>query len=220
MLRRWFVAMMARTRLLFMVAFCFSLFLYNPGCRTHRNQNQQSLLKDTMDAMKYQALLQEHEEKYNHYTSSLRKQILHLKNALREKRHVQKSVQQAAIIHPMELEETHISNSELEVYLHKQLHHMKSHESVNISNEYAVVPSESFTLHNVYQLETGLTRYPMRKTLPMDVAGALEAALHILNGPKDKDDPQYRRIYSPRDFFEGEITLDGYLQFILEFFYS
>lgn len=211
MLRRWFVAMMARTRLLIVVTFCFLLFLYNPGCRIHRNQNQQILLKGTMDDVKYQTLLQEHEEQYHHYTSSLRKQIFHLKNALREKRNLQKSVQQAAIMHPMELEETHKSNSELEVYLHKQLHHMKSHESVNIPNEYSVVPFESFTLHNVYQLETGLTRHPVRKTLPMDVAGALEAALHILNGPKDKDDPQHRKIYSPRDFFEGEITLDGYI---------
>lgn len=197
------MAMMARTRLLIMALFCFALFLYNPDCR---NQNQHILFKETMDDLKFQALLQEHEEQFHHYTASLRKQIFHLKYALREKRHLQKSVQQAAIMHPVELEETHKSNSELQVFLHKQLHHMKSHVGVNIPNEYAVVPFESFTLHSVYHLETGLTRHPVRKTLPMDVAGALEAALHILNGPKDKDDPQYRKIYSPHDFFEGEIT--------------
>lgn len=206
MLKRWFVAMMARTRLLIMVTFCFTLFLYNPDCKTHRNQNQQILLKQIMDDMKYQALLQEHEEQYHHYTASLRKQIFHLKYALREKRHLQQSVQQAALMHPMELEETHQSNSELEAFLHKQLHRMKSHIGLNVSNEYAVVPFESFTLHSVYQLETGLTKHPVRKTLRMDLAGALEAALHILNGPKDKDDPEDRTIYSPRDFFEGEIT--------------
>lgn len=213
MLKRWFVAMMSHTRLLIMVAFCFTLFLYNPDCRTHRNQNHQILLKESMDDMKYQALMQEHEEKYYHYTASLRKQILHLKYALREKRRLQKFVQHTAIINPVELKETHKSNSELEVFFQKQLHHMKSHGGVNISNEYAVVPFESFTLHSVYQLETGLTRHPVWKTLEMDVAGALEAALHILNGSKDNDDPQNRKTYSPRDFFEGEITFVTFKSF-------
>lgn len=208
MLKRWFVAIMGRKRLLLMVAFCFTLFLYNPDCRTHQNHNQQILLKETMNEVKYQALLQEHEEQYHHYTASLRKQIFHLKNAFEQKRHLQKSVQQAAVMHPTELEKTHKSNSELAVFFQEQLHRVKSHVGVNIPNEYAVVPSESFTLHSVYQLETGLTRHLVRKTLRMDVAGALEAALHILNAPKDKDDPRYRRMYSPRDFFEGEMTFD------------
>ncbi|XP_017322835.1 chondroitin sulfate N-acetylgalactosaminyltransferase 1 [Ictalurus punctatus] len=189
MLKRWLVAMMARTKLLIMVAFCFTLFLYNPDCRTRGNQHQQILLKKTMDDMKYQALLQEREEQHHHYTASLRKQIFHLKYALREKRLLQK-------------EETHNSHSELEVFLHKQLHRMKSQVGVTIPNEFAAVPYESFTLHNVYQLDTGLTKH-LRKTLRRDMAGALEAALHILNGPKDKDDPRFRKTYSPHDFFEG-----------------
>ncbi|GAA6077834.1 chondroitin sulfate N-acetylgalactosaminyltransferase 1 [Tachysurus ichikawai] len=203
MQKRWFVAMVARTKILIMVAFCLTLFLYKPDCRYRKNQNKQILLKVTMDDMKYQALLHEHEEKYRHYSARLRKQIFHLKYALREKRHLQRSMQQAAIMRPVELEETHKSNSELEVFLHKQLHRMKSNGSANIPNEHALVPFESFTLHSVYQLDTGLTRNPVQKTLRKDVAGALEAALHILNGPKDKDDPQYRKIYSPRDFIEG-----------------
>lgn len=207
MLKKLFMTMKARTRLLIIVAFCFTLFLYNPDCRTHKYQNQ-TLLIETTDGTKYQALLQEHEERYHHYTASLRKQIFHLKYALRQKRHLQKPVQQAALMHPIELEEIHKSNSELEAFFHKQLHRMKSHVGVNIPNEYAVVPSDSFTLHSVYQLETGFTRHPERKTLQMDVAGALEAALHTLNGPKDKDDPRYRKVYSPRDVFEGEITFD------------
>lgn len=211
MQKRWFVAMVARTKILIMVAFCLTLFLYKPDCRYRKNQNKQILLKVTMDDMKYQALLHEHEEKYRHYSARLRKQIFHLKYALREKRHLQRSMQQAAIMRPVELEETHKSNSELEVFLHKQLHRMKSNGSANIPNEHALVPFESFTLHSVYQLDTGLTRNPVQKTLRKDVAGALEAALHILNGPKDKDDPQYRKIYSPRDFIEGEITLDCHL---------
>ncbi|KAK3565741.1 hypothetical protein QTP86_015001 [Hemibagrus guttatus] len=203
MVKKWFIAMVARTKLLIMVAFCFTLFLYKPDCRNHKHQNQQILPKETMDDMKYQALLQEHEEKYHHYTASLRKQIFQLKYALKEKRYLQKSVQQAAVMHPVELEERSKSNSELEVFLHKQLHHMKSNVGANIPNEYAVVPFESFTLYSAYQLDTGLTRDPVRKTLRTDMVGALEAALHILNGPKDKDDPQYRKIYSPHDFFEG-----------------
>ncbi|KAI5094934.1 chondroitin sulfate N-acetylgalactosaminyltransferase 1, partial [Silurus meridionalis] len=202
MLKSWFVAMMARTKLLIIFAFCVALFLYNRDCRTHRNQNQQILLKNTMDDIKYQALLQEHEEQYHHYTASLRKQIMHLKNVLIEKRHLQ-SVQQAAIMHPKELEEKNKSNSELKMFLHQQMHRMKSNVSLNLPNEYAVVPFECFTLHSVYQLETGLTKHPVRKNLRQDIAGALEAALHILNGPKDKDDPQNRKMYSPRDFFEG-----------------
>ncbi|KAM9475465.1 chondroitin sulfate N-acetylgalactosaminyltransferase 1 [Clarias gariepinus] len=154
-----------------------------------------------MDDMKNQALLQEHEQQFQYYAASLRKQIIHLKSALRGKK--QKSLQQAAAMQTVELEESHTSNSELELFLHKQLHRMKSRVGLDIPNEYAAVPFESFTLHNIYHLDTGIMRHPVWKTIRRDVAGAIEAALHILNGPKDKDNPQYRKIYSPRDFFEG-----------------
>ncbi|TSL10169.1 Chondroitin sulfate N-acetylgalactosaminyltransferase 1 [Bagarius yarrelli] len=201
MLKRWLLAMMVRIRLLIMITFCFILFLYKPDCINHRKQH--ILPKEITNDMKHRASLQEHDEGYHLYTASLNKQIFHLKYALREKRHLQKSVQKAAIMHPVEVEITHKSNSELEMFLHKQLHRMKSNLSTNIPNEYAVVPFESFTLRSVCQLDTGLTKEPVRNTLRREVAGALEAALHILNGPKDKDDPQNRKTYSPRDFFEG-----------------
>ncbi|XP_062854329.1 chondroitin sulfate N-acetylgalactosaminyltransferase 1-like [Trichomycterus rosablanca] len=205
MLKRWSLATVARWRILLMVTFCFTFLLYFRNCRTQRNQNHQVLFMDLADDSRYQALLQEHEEQYEQYTTSLTKQILQLKKALQEKRHLQTSQRQGAVKHPAEVEEiVQTSNhNELEMFLQEQLRLAEIHVGTNLPNEYALVPFESFTLQKVFQLETGLTRHPVRSALQNDLAGALEVALRILNGPKDQDDPRHHRIYSPQDFFEG-----------------
>ncbi|XP_076859646.1 chondroitin sulfate N-acetylgalactosaminyltransferase 1 [Brachyhypopomus gauderio] len=202
MLTRWFIAMVTRKRLMLMVTFCLVLLLYFLTCTPRRNQKRPILFKGPADDMKYQTLLEEHDERYHHYTTSLAKQIFQLKKALSERtRQLQQSLKQTT---PLEMEELgQKSNSELDTFLHRQLQRAEIYAGTNLPNEYAVVPFESFTLQRVYQLETGLSRQPVKKALRQDLGGVLEVALHFLNGPRDRDDPQYRRIYSPRDFIEG-----------------
>lgn len=61
----------------------------------------------------------------------------------------------------------------------------------------------------VYQLETGLTRHPEERPARRDrrdeLIGAVETALHVLNGPQQHaDDTRPKHAYSPSDFIEGE----------------
>lgn len=61
----------------------------------------------------------------------------------------------------------------------------------------------------VYQLETGLTRHPEERPVRRDrrdeLIGAVETALHVLNGPQQRADSSRRKhAYSPSDFIEGE----------------
>uniref|UniRef100_A0A4W4F686 Hexosyltransferase n=1 Tax=Electrophorus electricus TaxID=8005 RepID=A0A4W4F686_ELEEL len=177
-------------RLMLLVTFCFVSLLYFLTCTQHRNQNHQTLFNGPEDGMKYQALLEEHDELYHHYTTSLAKQIFQLKKALRERRRqLQQSLEQTT---PLEMEELgRKSNLELEMFLQRQLYRAEIHLGTNLPNEYAVVPFESFTLQRVYQLETGLTQHPVQRALRQDLGGVLETALHILNGPRDRDDPQF-----------------------------
>lgn len=60
----------------------------------------------------------------------------------------------------------------------------------------------------VYQLETGLTRHPEERPVRRDrrdeLIGAVETALHVLNGPEQRADSSRRKhAYSPSDFIEG-----------------
>ncbi|XP_072538707.1 chondroitin sulfate N-acetylgalactosaminyltransferase 1-like [Salminus brasiliensis] len=204
MLKRWFLGMVVRRGPMLVVALWFVSLLYFMTCRPHGNQKHQ-MSKGTMDDMKYQALLQEHEEEYQHYARSLAQQIFQLTKALQERtRQLQKSLEQSAVMLPMELEELgKKSNSELEMFFKRQLRHAEINEGSKLPNEHALVPFESFSLNRVYQLESGLTRHPVQGTLRSDLGGALEAALHILNDPQKRNNSQYRRIYSPQEFFEG-----------------
>ena len=61
----------------------------------------------------------------------------------------------------------------------------------------------------VYQLETGLTRHPEERPARRDrrdeLVGAVETALHVLNGPQQHPDHgRPKHAYSPSDFIEGE----------------
>ncbi|KAI4879949.1 hypothetical protein NFI96_030543, partial [Prochilodus magdalenae] len=204
MLKRWSPAVTVRRGLIFMLTFGFVSLVYFLTCRPHTNQKYRAF-KGPVDDTKYQTLLQEHEEQYHHYVTSLTKQIFQLKKALQERRRkLQKSLEQAAVMLPVEVEELgQKSNSELEVFFNRQLHSAEIYLGTKLPNEHALVPFESFTLHRVYQLETGLARQPVQRALRKDLGGALEAALHILNDPQKRNNSQHRRIYSPRDFFEG-----------------
>lgn len=204
MLKRWSVATVARWRILLVVTFCFTLPLYFLGCRTQRNQKH--FFMDLTQDSRYQALLQEHDEQYQQYVTSLTKQILQLKLALRDKRNAQNL--HGDVKNPVKVEEIvqKSHQNELEMFLQNQLRLAEIFEGTDQQNEYALVPFQSFTLQKVFQLETGLSRHPVRSSLQNDLAGALEEALRVLNGPKDQEDPRHHKIYSPQNFFEGEIS--------------
>lgn len=66
----------------------------------------------------------------------------------------------------------------------------------------------------VYQLETGLSRHPeerpVRRDRRAELMGAVETALHILNGPEQHaDNIKRKHTYSPSDFVEGESWAGG-----------
>ena len=145
--------MVVRRGLMLMVTFCFVSLLYFLTCRPSGNQKHQ-MFKGPVDDMKYQTLLQEHEEQYHHYATSLTKQIFQLKKALQmRRRQLQKSLEQAAVMLPLKLEELEQkSNSELEVFFNRQLHRAEIHLGTNLPNEHALVPFVPFTIHGVYQL--------------------------------------------------------------------
>lgn len=61
----------------------------------------------------------------------------------------------------------------------------------------------------MYQLETGLSRHPEERPVRRDrrdeLMGAVETALHILNGPEQhRDNIRRKHAYAPSDFVEGE----------------
>lgn len=61
----------------------------------------------------------------------------------------------------------------------------------------------------MYQLETGLSRHPeerpARRDRRAELMGAVETALHILNGPEQHaDNIKRKHTYAPSDFVEGE----------------
>lgn len=61
----------------------------------------------------------------------------------------------------------------------------------------------------MYQLETGLSRHPEERPVRRDrrdeLMGAVETALHVLNGPEQhRDNIRRKHAYAPSDFVEGE----------------
>lgn len=79
------------------------------------------------------------------------------------------------------------------------------HAGVKQATEYAAVPFDSFTLHKVYQLETGLTRHPEEKPVRKDkrdeLVEAIQSAVEALNSPAESSPDQ--RPYTASDFIEG-----------------
>ncbi|XP_026124536.1 chondroitin sulfate N-acetylgalactosaminyltransferase 1-like [Carassius auratus] len=177
MQKRWFLGRRAVAALLF----CLVLLLYRQTCRS-RSQTR-SRRPAGEDA--FEALLQQHEQRYLQHSRNLTRRISQLKAEL------QRST--------LELQEQ--NQSELEEFLQKQLRRAEVFTGEQLPNEFAVLPFESFTLRQVYQLESGLARLPVESVIGQErrneLNGALEAALHLLN------QPQLRRVYSPQHFYEG-----------------
>ncbi|XP_057211851.1 chondroitin sulfate N-acetylgalactosaminyltransferase 1 [Triplophysa rosa] len=166
-----------------------NLYLQNRPDRTRTHKHQRS------SQTSCETLLHRHEEKYLQFTTNLSKEISRLKNELRDR---------SAVI--ISLNSDGKAHSDLEVFMQKQLRSAEIASGKGVSDELTVVPFDSFTLHRVYQLETGLARHPVERPLRPDrrneLDGALESALHVLNDHQPGDS-RHRTSYSPKDFFEG-----------------
>uniref|UniRef100_A0A3P8WP40 Hexosyltransferase n=1 Tax=Cynoglossus semilaevis TaxID=244447 RepID=A0A3P8WP40_CYNSE len=199
MFTRWLLALVARVGLIVVgLCCCLSLF-YLLACKPASYGHQQSLLWSggANSKERYLALLQEREDSHRHYINSLTKQITQLKEALQERtQQLHESLDKAKNkgILPQGLESLHKTptQSDLKEFFHSQLNQAEVSSGVKLSSEYAVIPFDTFTLHRVFQLETGLTKHPeerpVRKDRRDELITTVETALHVLNGPHQHTD--------------------------------
>ncbi|XP_077457096.1 chondroitin sulfate N-acetylgalactosaminyltransferase 1-like [Stigmatopora argus] len=214
-LKRWLLTLLVRVTPVAIVLICSAALLYLLACRPSSRDPQQDHLWSTGTTSKegYMALLQEREDSHKHYIDSLGKQIAQLKEALQERTlQLQESLDKAKTkgILPLGLESLHKipTSSNLKEFFRSQLNHAEVNAGVSLSNEYLVIPFDTFTLKRVYHLETGLTKQPeerlMRKDHRNELTASVETALHVLNGPQQHVDTSRRkRTFSPSDFIEG-----------------
>ncbi|XP_015232586.1 PREDICTED: chondroitin sulfate N-acetylgalactosaminyltransferase 1-like [Cyprinodon variegatus] len=215
MLWRWLLALMARIGLITLTLCCSLLLVYLLACKPSSKGKHTSLLWSGGATSKegYMALLQEREDSHRHYISSLTKQIGELKEALEERtQQLQESLEKAKSkgILPQGLESLHKipTKSDLKEFFQSQLNQAEVNSGVELPNEYALIPYDTFTLQMVYQLETGLTKHPAERPVRRDrrneLIGTVETALHVLNGPQQRaDNIRSKRTYSPSDFIQG-----------------
>lgn len=214
MLRKGLVPRMSRVGVVLVAACCSLSLLYLLACNPHLDKSQASLPRVTTGKGGYQALLQEHEEQQRHYINSLKKQISQLKEALQERseqlKRVQDSLERTAGAPPVGLLDgvAEKNHADLQEFFRSQLDRAEVHSGVKLPSEFAVVPFESFTLQKVCQLEMGLTRHPEEKPFRKDrrdeLSNTVETAVQALNTPRDGDNPQEQKVYTPSDFIEGE----------------
>ncbi|KAM9391456.1 chondroitin sulfate N-acetylgalactosaminyltransferase 1-like [Pholidichthys leucotaenia] len=215
MFKRWLMALVARIGFIVLGLCCCLSLLYILACKPTSQGNQQSLpwSGGASSKERYMALLQEREDSHRHYINSLTKQIAQLKDALQERtQQLQESLDTAKTkgILPQGLESLHKmpTQSDLKEFFHSQLNQAEVNTGAKLSSEYALIPFDTFTLQSVYQLETGLTRHPVERPVRKDhrdeLIGAVETALHILNGPQQHvHNIKGKRTYSPSDFIQG-----------------
>ncbi|XP_035391430.1 chondroitin sulfate N-acetylgalactosaminyltransferase 1 [Electrophorus electricus] len=210
MLRRGLLYWLCRMGMVLILICCSLSLLYVITCSTHNDDPLVSPLLPRPAAPgspgdpggapsgprgreSYQALLQEREEQHRQHISSLKKQIAQLREAL-----------QGGAGPPAHIGE----QADLQEFLRRQLGRAEVQAGVRLPSEYSVVPFQSFTLHRVYQLETGLTRHPEEKPVRKDhrdeLSEVVDNALHALNAPNQRGDKTATsKVYSPSDFIEG-----------------
>nr|XP_020449536.1 chondroitin sulfate N-acetylgalactosaminyltransferase 1-like [Monopterus albus] len=215
MFKRWILALVSRIGLIVLGLCCCLVLFYLLACKPASHSSQKSLLWPGGATSKegYMALLQEREDSHRHYINSLTKQIAQLKEALQERtQQLQESLDKARTkgILPQGLESLHKTQTQFDLkeFFRSQLNQAEVNSGATLPSEYAVIPFDTFTLQRVYQLETGLTRHPeerpVRKDRRNELLGAVETALHILNGPQQHvDNARRKHTYSPSNFVEG-----------------
>ncbi|XP_029685766.1 chondroitin sulfate N-acetylgalactosaminyltransferase 1-like isoform X2 [Takifugu rubripes] len=214
MFKRWLLALLARVSLIILGLCCCLFLVYLLACKPTSHSGHQAVLWPGGATSKegYMALLQEREDSHRHYINSLTKQIAQLKEALLERtQQLQDSLEKAKTkgILPRGLESLHKipTQTDLKEFLRSQLNHAEVNSGVKLSSEYEVIPYDTFTLQRMYQLETGLSRHPEERPVRRDrrdeLMGAVETALHVLNGPERHRDIRRKHAYAPSDFVEG-----------------
>ncbi|XP_033828461.2 chondroitin sulfate N-acetylgalactosaminyltransferase 1-like [Periophthalmus magnuspinnatus] len=214
MFKRWLLALVARVGLGVLAFGCCLALAYFLACKPASTRHS-SLWSggNTASKERYLALLQEREDSHRHYVNSLNKQISELKGALEERtQQLKESLEKAKAkgILPLGLEslKKRPVQIDLKEFFRSQLNQAEVISGVKVSSEHTVIPYDAFTLQRVYQLETGLTKHPEERPVRRDrrdeLNGAVESALHVLNGPQLHMDPKRKKTtFSPADFIQG-----------------
>ncbi|XP_036870911.1 chondroitin sulfate N-acetylgalactosaminyltransferase 1 isoform X1 [Manis javanica] len=208
MVRRGLLACVSRVVLLPVLLCCAISVLYMLACTPRGDDEQRALPRASGPTGKEGYQLQEWEEQQRNYVSSLKRQIVQLKEELQERseqlRGAQDRASDAAGLGP-DQGAPEKTQADLLAFLHSQVDKAEVHTGAKLATEYAAVPFDSFTLQKVYQLETGLTRHPEEKPVRKDkrdeLVEAIESALETLNSPVENGPNQ--RSYTASDFIEG-----------------
>ncbi|KAF5920652.1 hypothetical protein HPG69_014689 [Diceros bicornis minor] len=210
MVRRGLLAWLSRVGVLLVLLCCAISVLYMLACTPKGDEERLGLPRASGPTGKEgsQAVLQDWEEQHRNYISSLKRQLAQLKEELQQRseqlRQARYHASEAAGLGPAP-GPPEKSQADLLAFLRSQVDKAEVHAGIKLATEYAAVPFDSFTLHKVYQLETGLTRHPEEKPVRKDkrdeLVETIDLALETLNSPAESSPNQ--RPYTASDFIEG-----------------
>lgn len=204
MLRRGLLAWASRVVVLLVLLCCAASVLYMLACTPRGDDERQGLPRANGPTGRAgsQAAVLSWEERHRDHVGSLKRQIAQLQEELQERSEQLRAAQQLAGEPPGAPGR---AQADLLAFLRSQVDRAEVHAGVKQATEYAAVPFDSFTLHKVYQLETGLTRHPEEKPVRKDkrdeLVEAIQSAVEALNSPAESSPDQ--RPYTASDFIEG-----------------
>ncbi|XP_055422933.1 chondroitin sulfate N-acetylgalactosaminyltransferase 1 isoform X3 [Bubalus kerabau] len=204
MLRRGLLAWASRVVVLLVLLCCVASVLYMLACTPRGDDERQGLPRANGPTGRAgsQAAVLGWEERHRDHVGSLKRQIAQLQEELQERSEQLKAAQQLA---GEPAGAPGRAQADLLAFLRSQVDRAEVHAGVKQATEYAAVPFDSFTLHKVYQLETGLTRHPEEKPVRKDkrdeLVEAIQSAVEALNSPAESSPDQ--RPYTASDFIEG-----------------
>ncbi|XP_055272682.1 chondroitin sulfate N-acetylgalactosaminyltransferase 1 isoform X2 [Moschus berezovskii] len=204
MLRRGLLAWASRVVVLLVLLCCAVSVLYMLACTPRGDDARLGLPRASGPTGRAgsQAAALGWEERQRDPVGSLQRQVAQLQDELQERSEQLRAARQLAG-EPAGAPPR--AQADLLAFLRSQVDRAEVHAGVKQATEYAAVPFDSFTLHKVYQLETGLTRHPEEKPVRKDkrdeLVEAVQAAVEALNSPAESGPGQ--RPYTASDFIEG-----------------
>lgn len=204
MLRRGLLAWASRVVVLLVLLCCAVSVLYMLACTPRGDDERLGLPRANGPTGRAgsQAAELGWEERHRDHVGSLKRQIAQLQDELQERSEQLRAAQQLA---GEPAGAPGRAQADLLAFLRSQVDRAEVHAGVKQATEYAAVPFDSFTLHKVYQLETGLTRHPEEKPVRKDkrdeLVEAIQSAVEALNSPAESSPDQ--RPYTASDFIEG-----------------
>ncbi|XP_052517341.1 chondroitin sulfate N-acetylgalactosaminyltransferase 1 isoform X2 [Budorcas taxicolor] len=204
MLRRGLLAWASRVVVLLVLLCCAASVLYMLACTPRGDDERLGLPRANGPTGRAgsQAAVLSWEERHRDHVGSLKRQIAQLQDELQERSEQLRAAQQRA---GEPAGAPGRAQADLLAFLRSQVDRAEVHAGVKQATEYAAVPFDSFTLHKVYQLETGLTRHPEEKPVRKDkrdeLVEAIQSAVEALNSPAESSPDQ--RPYTASDFIEG-----------------